>query len=122
MNNKLKPQQFKNGDWAWSPSYGWGKCEGDHTNGWLMHFGDTYYLSGNLGQRDKHPTLLSVENAALLGFYPPQEARKAREFWIHVSHELKVKPHISYCSTDVELNRLKNQMEIIHVREVLEDE
>jgi len=90
MTNKLKPQKFEQGQWAWSPLAGWGKCGVTDTrpdglgNRPVFHEDSAFTLDGKQYADSLYPTLLSIENAALLGFHPPEEARKAREFWINV--------------------------------------
>lgn len=73
----MKQQNFKVGDWALGRN-GWKKLiiAGEPKK---LYYG-TYYISltGKLFIDDEFVSVLSKENAALLGEYPPKEKRKVK--------------------------------------------
>jgi hypothetical protein len=82
--------KFKDGEMAWSPFSGWGKVEinfADKRTYRVKHgpYHATYTNDGRRLVTDKHPTLLTVEQAAKLGYFPPKKKRKVEvKVWANV--------------------------------------
>jgi hypothetical protein len=115
MTNKLKPQKFSSGEWAWESRHGWQRVK--YNMDYISTDHGSYTIDGKHFKEDLYPTLLSVENAALLGFYPPEEPRKARDYWL-VRDLGWFKVYTDKRAISLESPTAK----LIHVREVLEDE
>jgi hypothetical protein len=80
---------FKEGELAWSPFDGLHKCFVSTDGKTIFHGLDdryhrAYALDGRINLNDKHPTLLTVDQAALLGYYP--EKKKVKKWrWVYDS-------------------------------------
>lgn len=77
---------FKVGDTAWSPYVGFEKIKsGENRNYSYMHGRYFYLEDGRVQPDDKHPTLLTVEEAAKLGYFPEKKKVKKRdELWMNI--------------------------------------
>lgn len=63
---------FVVGQLAWSPADGFARIAADAGTGLLSHGSTTYSPDGRLNSTDEAPTLLTVADAKLLGYSPPQ--------------------------------------------------
>lgn len=85
ISDTLNPK-FKPGDLAWSPYSGFALItEIRASKGKLIGHGTTdFYPDGRASNQDKHSTLLTVKEAAKLGYYPPKKkVKKTKEIWIN---------------------------------------
>lgn len=83
----MNEPKFKPGDMAWSPGSGFAICEDLAHNATypIRHGCDSYTNKGFRVMVDQHPTLLTVEEAAKLGYYPPKpKVKKTIEAWVNV--------------------------------------
>ena len=81
--------KFKDGDLAWSHKCGFMKVKVNEFNTFsIIHDRDSYTNDGKLCEYHKYPSLLTVEEAAKLGYFPPKEKKK---IWVNVYD------HTSYC-------------------------
>jgi hypothetical protein len=70
-------KQFKVGDIAWSPNYGFDTIRLFMDRPHLLRHGNTIYtICGRCTEVDKYPTLLTVEEAAKLGHMPEKKTKK----------------------------------------------
>lgn len=84
-----KEHEFKVGELAWSPFDGFLTIEANYSSNKmypLIHGGEIYTINGRQNIEWKHPTLLTVEQAAKLGYFPPKKKIKVeKDVWITVS-------------------------------------
>jgi hypothetical protein len=81
--------KFKVGDLAWSPIDGFhiiidGRLRNSDEYP-LRHGRHHYRLDGKRFDKDKYPSLLTVEEAAKLGYYPPKKkVKKTLHGWVSI--------------------------------------
>lgn len=86
----MSEAKFKPGMMAWSPAVGFAICEGDDENEIYPIIQGYYSYTGDgRGHADnKHPTLLTVEQARKLGYEPPKRTvKKTVEAWAVCYHD-----------------------------------
>lgn len=73
-DNSLQAPKFKDGDIAFSPFRGFNKISVDEGGEYPVNHGnDCFTMDGKLSVRDEYATLLTVKEAAQLGYYPPKK-------------------------------------------------
>lgn len=83
----MKPHIFKEGEWAWSPREGWAKIQDSPQIMYpLKHGHCTYTNCGKALFDNRYRSLLTVEEAKLLGIEgpPKQKVTKTLEMWANV--------------------------------------
>lgn len=69
--------KFKDGDIVFSPHSGFNKIIVDNSPLYPVKHGKFYYTSeGKMNSQDKYPMLLTLDEAAKLGYYPPKKKIK----------------------------------------------
>lgn len=81
--------KFKEGDWAFSLKWGWGKIRIEIKEGslWpIVHYDENYLPSGKKASNHKCPELFTVSEAAYHNFPPPpkEKVKKTIEGWVNI--------------------------------------
>lgn len=89
----MSEPKFKPGMMAWSPKDGFAIVEDiPNRKHEIAHGRKMYYVDGRDSTQDVHPTLLTVEEAGRLGYYP--EKKKVKKKFYQAVFKAQIAPDV----------------------------